>query len=169
MKGNISFLENQAFSGAALYVIESFINLNEELTAYFIGNTAKTMGGALYSYTSDTVLCSIQFDFKRNFTFNGTLPKDLNIHFLNNSAIMDSLSIYAYPIYDCYQRKNSNLNIGISQLPNFYSKVFPGLSSVPKYVLLSGNSRTTGFSMYPGKDIEIQLMLVDDGNTSISR
>ena len=177
LKGNILFYNNQALSGAALYFIDSFVNCIEGLSVSFNGNTAKRKGGAIHIIsTKHTNLCSIQFYFKDQFTYE-TMYNEVNftLQFTKNKALIDANSVYAYPIYNCYPRESSNLIINSSKLPLLYSQVFrmPNngsaivLKSLPESLLVCGNKSAGIITTYPGKLFQLESMLVDGNNNSI--
>ena len=83
--GNVTFLQNVAQSGAALFLLDTELTLLDA-SVIFANNRAIKSGGAIYAHNMDKKLFSIHKNGTKN-----------NVIFIDNIAFMSGNSIYAYP------------------------------------------------------------------------
>ncbi len=102
LAGVLKFSANRARQGAVLALRDSLLYFNEGLSFTAERNQAETFGGVIHSistssYTFEHPNCALQF------------PSDnIKTQFLDNSAVYSGSSVFAYPLYTCYNRKNGS-------------------------------------------------------------
>ena len=173
--GDILFENNRATNGGAIRLDQSsHLFLLEPTNAMFIGNTAFSYGGAIYSYVERSLplsnsLCAIQV------YSNKTNASDINIklHFINNTAGLAGNSMYVSPSYDCQQLKSPfNTSVLYNAITHFISsnRTTNEIASVAvKTQLCSINGVDkvkTSYNFYPGQTLTIGLRTVDLNNVS---
>ena len=98
--GNVSFKNNKAAIGAAIQLYNSFLILQEPLTATFCNNSALLYGGAIY--VDNGVIpghsrCPIQINSNKTDLHN----LNITLKFEGNTAGLAGNSIYATSLYKC--------------------------------------------------------------------
>ena len=113
LDGYVTFQQNHAVNGGAMYLIECLLHFRNNTHIVFRKNYAVTSGGAIFAAkTIYSFLPSCIFRFSNNNT---------SIAFIDNSAELSGDSIFANPIYNCYISYSAQYPINSSKL---YSKFF---------------------------------------------
>ena len=159
LEGMLLFQNNAAYTGSVFYVSgSSWFILRDSLNATFIGNSAMTIGGAIYAYNEQMQECM--------FTLNGS---NINMLFFNNRARYSG-SIFSNNPYNCGTGQNI---INSSNAESFYHDISKGtldeeLSTVANRLCLSWqqnrfnctNPRGILF-VYPGMTIQLPIVALD--------
>ena len=177
--GYIEFIDNDAFLGAALRLSShSTIYFTQRLYVKFIRNTVYTTGGAIYIVDENKLRpdCAIQFQMEKKFIYTTYPPPDINLTFIDNSAMLTGHSLFGHPIYNCSQVPSTNFTIDSLKLPDLYQQVFNitsnlDVSSVPTALCICNeteekgpqciNNNTVNITTYPGKTFNISILSVD--------
>ena len=142
IQGNVSFRNNSAIKGGALYLTSNAqLYFYENCNVEFSGNTATTFGGAVYiqgdknihitsSTVSDLVSCAIHF-IAKNY--------NVDISFSSNHADHSGHSVYATNIYQC-QLDNGGM-VPQNETYDKYFTIFPA----------PGDSKETQIMSFPVK------------------
>ena len=159
LAGTLIFKNNSAYIGSAFNVIgSSWFILNDGLDAKFIGNSAVTIGGAIYAYNEQTDECM--------FTSNGS---NIGMFFYNNTASYSGSSIFSNNLYNCSAGKKF---INLSEAKSFYhnisnSTLDRGLSTVVDRLCIcwqQNNFNCTtlqSINVYPGMKLHFPLAALD--------
>ena len=189
--GNVSFKNNKATIGAAIQLYNSFLILQEPLTATFLNNSALLYGGAIYA--DNVVLpghsrCAIQINTNKTNLNNLTIT----LKFEGNTAGLAGNSIYATPLYNCSFLYSQNdfkpvhfdwKSIIHFDPPNYHNNQLNQISSQPVKICScqfdpTKNERISIYcsilqdithiiNTYPGKTIITSLCAVDDSGNIV--
>ena len=177
--GYLEFIDNNAVVGAALRLLSgSTIYFTQRLHVKFIRNTVYTAGGAIYIVDENKLRshCAIQFQMEEQFIYTTYPPPDINLTFIDNSAMLTGNSLFGHPIYNCSQVPSTNFIIDPLKLPVLYQQVFNitsnlDVSSVPTALCICNetegkgpqciNDNTINTTTYPGKTFNISILSVD--------
>ena len=144
------FINNTALLGGGISLrAYSLLWLTDKnlglIQATFINNTALSYGGGIYSEYSGLNGCFLDVNH----------TSSVNITFINNSALLSGNEMYADSLYDCHP---TVLSIFHYQ-PN---KNKLAVSSKPVHIYTcEGSVSTINVTMYPGKNISIDLRAYD--------
>ncbi|KAL5503303.1 hypothetical protein EMCRGX_G010230 [Ephydatia muelleri] len=141
LQGNVSFRNNSAIKGGALYLKSDAQLYFENCNVEFAGNTATTFGGAVYiqgdrninvasSIVSGLFSCAIHF-IGNNY--------NVDVSFSRNHADQSGHSVYAANIYEC-QLDNGGM-VPQDETYNEYFTIFPA----------PGDSNETQIMSFPVK------------------
>ena len=183
LQGNVSFRNNSAFKGGALYLTSNAqLYFDDNCNVKFSGNTANASGGAVYiqgdrniniasSTVSDLVSCAIHI-IANNYNFN--------VSFSSNHADQSGHSVYATNIYEC-QLNNVRVPQDVTYDKYFTILPAPGdsnetqIMSFPVKVLIcsceegSYLNGTYHITAWPGATIRCNATTVDfESHTSPS-
>ena len=157
LEGLLHFKNNFAYSGSVFYVIgSSWFILKDGLNAKFIGNSAMTVGGAIYAYNEQTQECM--------FTPNGS---NISMLFHNNTASYSGSSIFSNNLYDCFppfvasNGKKFYLNISNGTLDKGLSTVVNKLCICWQQNSSNCTKRLDGTIVYPGMTLHLTVAALD--------
>ena len=162
LSGNIAFINNAAVFGSAIRMKgQGQLHFSSGLHALFQNNTAEKLGGALYLQKDSTPfdeLCAMNISSDVNY-------KD--IRFIDNQAVDGGSSIYAHPLYFCYNDYNNGDYITVdNQSDNdYYNQNFFFINSGSNSLLnisskpnkLTHNLKKQPTHIHPGTTFEIEL------------
>ena len=137
LQGYVEFIENKALRGGAISMYDSaLLFFHEGSRVNFTKNSATEVGGAIYANSLGTATaptCVFQVIGKsRIFHSNEVAVLDLDLSFMNNTAVDGGNSIYANPLYSCAYLPESSL-VDVSVFRNasiIYNSIFNFRSSV---------------------------------------
>ncbi len=167
LRGYIKFNKNQAFKGAALLLYNSLVYFEDGLNLVMNSNSVQSTGGAIYSisennYVFDLPNCALQFQ-----------SDNITCDFIDNSAVLGGASVFAYPIYSCYDLKTEELvtsNSYYTQRCNFstthnlsINEISTKASKVVDHHVYSSCKRTGGVH-FPGQTIPLYVCALDHTN-----
>ena len=167
LHGYITFNDNQAFKGAALLLYNSLLYFKDGLNLVMNNNSVHSTGGAIYSmswnnYVFDLPNCALQLQ-----------SDNITCNFINNTAVVGGSSVFAYPLYSCYELKTEKLVTSSSyytQRFNFSTKynstineISTKASEVVDYHKYSSCKRTSGVH-FPGQTISLHACALDHTN-----
>ena len=180
--GNVSFINNKAAIGAAIQLYNSFLILQEPLTATFINNSVLLYGGAIYI---DNVVipghntCPIQIKTNKTDLHN----LNITLIFKGNTAGLAGNSIYATSFHNCFFPIQNDFkspyfdwrSITHFDPPTSLENELKQISSQPVKICSCHHDPTKNESIskqcstkhhiintYPGKTIVISLCAIDD-------
>ena len=177
--GYIEFIDNNAVVGAALRLLsDSTIYFTQRLNVKFIRNTVYTAGGAIYIVDENKLRpdCAIQFQMEKQFVYTTYPPPDINLTFIDNSAMLTGHSLFGHHIYNCSHVPSTNFIMDPLKLPDLYEQVFNitsnlDVSSVPTGLCICNetegkgpqciNDKTVNITTCPGKTFNISILSVD--------
>ena len=99
LNGNNTFKSNLALSGAAINIEDSYLYIDCTKKFQLIDNTANITGGAIYAHNTNTdasPLCAVEF----------LSSNSCKIVSQNNIADKGGNTMFAYPIYNCYEKSS---------------------------------------------------------------
>ena len=176
LRGNAIFHNSIGKTGAAISLYQlSSLTLHEPLNAMFTDNKALLYGGAIYAKRNDIPgndRCAIQLHSYRGYP----TKYNINVTFARNSAVLAGSSIYATPIYNClYESSKQWPSIGLFERFNLnYNETATGhgiaeISSAPMKIhsCCSNCSIPPYLSVYPGEDIILNVMALDDNDKMV--
>ena len=161
LEGLLNFTNNFAYTGSVFNVIgSSWFILNDDLIAYFSGNSAVTKGGAIYAYNEQTQECMFTAP-------NGS--NNISMFFQDNTASYSGSSIFSNNLYNCLA---GNKSFNISDAKNFYHNISNGtldrgLSTVVDRLCIcwqQNSSSCTHFDgtfVYPGMTLHFSMAALD--------
>ena len=161
LEGLLNFTNNFAYTGSVFNVIgSSWFILNDDLIAYFSGNSAVTKGGAIYAYNEQTQECMFTAP-------NGS--NNISMFFQDNTASYSGSSIFSNNLYNCLA---GNKSFNISDAKNFYHNISNGtldrgLSTVVDRLCIcwqQNSSNCTHFDgtfVYPGMTLHFSMAALD--------
>ena len=161
LEGLLNFTNNFAYTGSVFNVIgSSWFILNDDLIAYFSGNSAVTKGGAIYAYNEQTQECMFTAP-------NGS--NNISMFFQDNTASYSGSSIFSNNLYNCLA---GNKSFNISDAKNYYHNISNGtldrgLSTVVDRLCIcwqQNSSNCTHFDgtfVYPGMTLHFSMAALD--------
>ena len=161
LEGMLHFKNNSAYIGSVFNVIgSSWFILNDGLNATFLGNSAVTKGGAIYSYNELTQECMFT-------TPNGS--NNISMLFHDNTASYSGSSIFSNNLYNC-EAGQTFLNLSIAK--TFYHNISNGtldggLSTVVDRLCIcwqqnsSNCTHLDGTIVYPGMTLHFPVAALD--------
>ena len=160
LEGMLLFQNNTAYTGSVFYVSgSSWFILRDSLNATFIGNSAMTIGGAIYAYNEQMQECT--------FTLNGSI---IGILFYNNTASYSGNSVFSNNLYNCRAGQNF---INSSNADSFYHNISngtldEGLSTIANMLCLSWQQNSSNCAnrekitfVYPGMTLQLPIVALD--------
>ena len=160
LSGNLIFSENHAMTGPAVRLVgDCQLYFMNGVIAKFTENWAQLVGGAIYADTAESNdECVIQIDTDVS-----------QIVFTNNEARRAGSSLYAKPIYSCYN--NLKYLKPSTETIAYYEKYFNFTNTKLNTTLLQLSTIPQGFSegagiqiprkVYPGQEIYYCISAID--------
>ena len=162
LSGNLTFNNNHAMSGPAIRLVGNCqLYFMSGVIAKFTDNWAQLMGGAIYANSAESNdKCVIQIDSNVS-----------KIVFTNNEAKRAGSSLYAKPIYSCYNNNNMEYLKPSTETKAYYEKYFNFTNTKLNTTLLQLSTIPQGFSegagiqiprkVYPGQEIYYCISAID--------
>ena len=161
--GVIKFRDNMAVEGAVLLMRDSLLYFNDGLELEVVNNSADTLGGAIHiisvnSYTIDLPNCALQ------------ISKNVTCSFSDNKAVLSGNSIFAFPIYSCYNMETSEIISSRSYYTNIFdfsanhSSSLNDVSTNAHQIIILNYYATENY--FPGQKISLHVCASDSDNDS---
>lgn len=172
--GRMNFTGNHANTGGVLRLHDSSkLHFGKHLQAFFINNSAKFKGGAIYAVNEGAHSCVLQLNY------NLSAHAKPRVVFQGNRAGLAGGSVYADPLYDCKAHDNymsiplpslyniafhfhSNKNSSVNSMSTAPLRLVPCDGSVPQLNMSFTQNKVT----YPGKTLNYSVAAVDSNNMS---
>ncbi len=171
LQGSNTFRSNHAQMGAAINIEDSHLYIDCTKPLVLVGNSVNDVGGAIYIYNTNTdtlPLCAVQFSLD-----------SCKITSQNNIAVNGGNVMFAYPIYNCYEKDHS-LNRLVKTSKN-YTKLFnineeeksndllEISTKVSQLIICNDTDISTKMfnSTFFGENIPLRFLALDEAHNSV--